>query len=85
MVSEVFRQMEEKTAEALILHDDFIRELSFKLNLDKAIIKLIIYHTCITTGDRPVEVAHIVNEFHANLYEMTHLEEDGKAREDDNT
>lgn len=76
MVSKAYQKIEDETAEIQILHDDLIRELSFKLKLDKATVRRVIYQTCLTTSCRPIEVAHIANEFYIHLHEMTHFEEE---------
>lgn len=76
MVSEAFRRMEDKQAEIQAVHDDLIRELSFKLKLDKSTVQRIVYRTCVTTGLPPADLAHIVNEFHIHMKDITHFEEE---------
>lgn len=76
MVSEAFRRMENKTAEVQTLHDDLILELSFKLKLDISTVQHIIYQTCVSTGFQPIEMAHIINEFHIHLKAITDHEEE---------
>lgn len=70
MVSDHYRKVEDDTARAQSIHDDILEELEFKLNRNKPIIEQAIYRTCVTAGFRPIEVAHVLNEFHMHLRDV---------------
>lgn len=72
MVSDYYRKIEDITGQALILHDDLLKELENKLNQDRPILEQAIYRTCVTTSLRPIEVAHVLNEFHMHLRDVVH-------------
>lgn len=80
MVSDTYRKIEDITGQALILHDDLLKELENKLNQDRPILEQAVYRTCITTSLRPIDVAHVLNEFHMHLRDVIH----GPKEEEEN-
>ena len=69
MVSEAFRNLENKVAAEQSLHNDLVGEIARKLEKDAGVIAEVLYHTSVTVGARPTEAAFTVNEFLVHLKE----------------
>ena len=71
MVSEAFRNLENKVAAEQSLHNDLVGEIARKLEKDARVIAEVLYHTSVTVAARPTELAFVVNEFLLHLREVT--------------
>ena len=74
MVSDTFRNIEDKAMELQSVHDDLTAEISHKLQENKENIGQALFKTCITTGARAIDVAFIVNEFLVHFQEAKQLQ-----------
>lgn len=78
MVSDLFRNLEDKLGNASVLYEDLIQEIVNKTKKDKAIIERIIHKTCVTTGLNPISAATYINEFLVFLNEEETLPDEEK-------
>ncbi len=69
MVSDTFKNLENKAMELQCIHDDLAAEISYKLQENKENIEQALSKTCITTGARAIDIAFIVNEFLVHFQE----------------
>ena len=82
MVSEIFRNLEDKSMELQSIHDDLAAEISHKLQENKENVEQALFKTCITTSARAIDVAFIVNEFLVHFQEAKRLQENNGMEKD---
>ncbi len=82
MVSDFFKEMEDKIGNQLLLQNDLIQEITDRLGKDKTVIERAVYGACVATGVRVMEATVLVHEFLAALEEME-LSEEAKEQGND--
>lgn len=71
MVSDAYREIENRTAQALFMQNELVGELMNKTGQGQLVIERALYFTSVTCGMRSTEIALVVNEFLVHLREMT--------------
>lgn len=63
MVSEAYREIENSVGLALMINEDLLQGISYKLGAEKSVIQNAIYQVSVVCGHPSLTIAHIVNEF----------------------
>ena len=74
MVSDRYKQLEDRMHEEQNLFDDLVQVIADNLDKEQTMIEQSIYKACVAIGARPTEMAYSVNEFLVFLGEVAHAE-----------